>query len=134
MRGIALLLSCLGAPLLACSSATPPPPAQVPVDDAGGTAPSGSGGDTWTTYASGFVTTYCVGCHDASDPKGRDYKVEANVQKEKSEIRCGVATTQDPSWSCATFPPAKQFPVGTGAKPSDADRARFVAWISAGAP
>jgi hypothetical protein len=122
--------------LLACSSSSSPAPSAS--TDAGGSAPvdsgTASGGDTWASFASGFVTTYCVSCHAASDTAGRDYTLEANVQKEKNEIRCGVATVQDPSWGCASFPPAKQFPIGTGAKPSDADRTRLVAWITAGAP
>jgi hypothetical protein len=95
---------------------------------------SGGGSDTWASYASGFVTTYCVACHDSKDSTGRNYTVEANVQKDRLEIRCGVAVTQDPGWACAAFPPAKQFPIGSGAKPTDAERTRFVAWITAGAP
>ncbi|HEY8073718.1 MAG TPA: hypothetical protein VIF62_06410 [Labilithrix sp.] len=118
--------------LVACSSSssstsTSPPPAAE------------AGADTWTNFAQGFTSTYCVECHGASDTKGRDYTQYAKVAAEKAEIRCGVAASQDPSWSCASFPPAKQFPIDDGksppnAKPSDADRARMVAWLTAGAP
>ncbi len=109
------------------SSSSPPPAAEA------------GAGDTWTSYAQAFTTTYCVECHAASDAKGRDYTQYAKVAAEKTEIRCGVAATQDPSWACASFPPPKQFPISDGksppnAKPSDAERARFVAWLTAGAP
>jgi hypothetical protein len=36
--------------------------------------------------------------------------------------------------SCPSFPPAGQFPVGGGAKPSDSDREKLVNWIEAGTP
>ncbi len=127
------LLSCFV--LVACSSSsssssssTPPP------------SPSAeAGADTWASYAQSFTATYCVECHDAKDTKGRDYTQYAKVAAEKAEIRCGVAASQDAAWSCASFPPARQFPIDDGksppnAKPSDAERARFVAWLSAGAP
>jgi hypothetical protein len=114
--------------------------AETSSDDAAGTAEASSvdGGDTWASWAQGFFATYCVECHAASDPKGRDYTMQANVEREKGEIRCGVASVQDPAWACAAFPPPKQFPISnamkTNPKPSDAERARLVAWIAAGAP
>jgi hypothetical protein len=126
-----------GVLLSACSASSSPSTADAGSSGGGSDAAPGGAeggtGDTWANYASDFVTTYCVSCHNENDAKGRNYKDEANVQKEKLEIRCGVAVSQDPSWSCAAFPPAKQFPIGGGAKPSDAERARFVAWITAGA-
>ncbi len=108
-------------------------------DDGGvAEASSGHGGDTWLSWAQGFFATYCVECHSASDSQGRDYTIQANVEREKAEIRCGVAAVQDPAWACLPFPPAKQFPIsnaaGTNPKPSDAERARLVAWIASGAP
>jgi hypothetical protein len=134
MRGLLSVVVLVAAAAPACSSSSSPAPSGP--SDSGASASDGgtSGGDTWANFASGFMTTYCVSCHAAADPKGRDYTIEANVQKEKNEIRCGVAAVQDASWSCAAFPPAKQFPIGSGAHPSDADRARMVAWITAGAP
>jgi hypothetical protein len=111
------------------------------VPEGGGTgdaAATGDAGDTWASWAQGFFSTYCVECHGAADPVGRDYRQQANVEKEKLEVRCGVASAQDPAWMCAAFPPAKQFPIsdsaGTNPKPTDAERARAVAWITAGAP
>jgi hypothetical protein len=93
-----------------------------------------AGADTWVSYAAGFFKTYCTECHDAQDPTGRDFDVQATVEANKLDIRCGVAVSQDPSWACKPSIPAKQFPIGTGPKPSDAERTRLVAWISAGAP
>jgi hypothetical protein len=114
--------------------------AEASVGDEGGVAEASSvdGGDTWVSWAQGFFATYCVECHSASDSQGRDYTIQANVEREKAEIRCGVASAQDPAWACPAFPPPKQFPIsnaaGTNPKPSDAERARLVAWITAGAP
>jgi hypothetical protein len=99
-----------------------------------GRGTDGGGNDTWTDYASGFFKSYCTECHNPQDSTGRDFNVQAKVEAEKSIVRCGVAVTQDPSWSCAPSPVAKQFPIGSGPKPSDAERARIVAWISAGTP
>lgn len=90
--------------------------------------------DTWASYASGFFVTYCNSCHSAADTTGRDFSMQAIVNTNAAEIRCGVAVAQDPSWGCAASPAAKQFPIGTGPKPSDAERTRLVAWITAGTP
>jgi hypothetical protein len=66
---------------------------------------------------------------------GRDCTKQARVAFDAPVIRCGVAVSWDPSWNCDTQgPQPKQFPIGNGPKPSDADRARVVAWLSAGAP
>lgn len=149
-----LVVPLLLASLIGCSSSASP----APVGDGGSAASSagdGGGGagavdagamdagagtdgalgpDTWTSYAAGFFKTYCAECHDAKDTTGRDYTLQAKVEADKLTARCGVAATQDPSWGCAASPVAKQFPIGTGAKPSDAERTRIVAWITAGAP
>jgi hypothetical protein len=78
---------------------------------------------------------YCVECHGASDPDGRDFTKLSIVQAQKDEIRCGVAPVQ--LKGCTGFPPPHQFPVsnatGTNPKPTDAERDRLVAWIDAGA-
>lgn len=125
------------AVLAACSSSSG---TTTPATADSGTPPPGdaaSGGDTWASFGQGFFATYCVECHGAGNAK-RDYTTLANVTRDKNEVRCGVAATQDPSWSCGAFPPPKQFPIsdaaGTNPKPSDADRARAVAWITAGLP
>ena len=108
---------------------------------AGGQAGSASstdgGGDTWDSYAKGFFATYCVSCHndDNTGVATRDYHLLANVTKEKVGIACGVSTPATYARrGCAGFPPARQFPVGNGPKPTDADRDRLVRWIDSGTP
>jgi cytochrome c551/c552 len=121
----------------ACSSTPGPSATGSGIHDAGSSADGPNvvaTADTWTSYVSGFFTKYCTSCHNAQDTTGRDYTVLANVMKDKASMRCGVAVTQDPSWNCAASPAAKQFPIGSGPKPSDAERNRIVAWITAGEP
>lgn len=108
----------------------------------GSAGSSGSGGqagaasDSWDSYAKGFMTTYCVSCHD-DDKQGsatRDYHMLGAVKAESSEIACGL-TKSMVDWTargCSGFPPARQFPVGNGAKPSDAERDRLIQWIDGG--
>jgi hypothetical protein len=100
------------------------------------TMPGDGGGDTWANYAQGFFAMYCVECHNAADPTQRDYDKLADVMKDSATIRCGVAAVAQPG--CGSSPPPKQFPIsdanGTNPKPSDAERARIVAWIDAGLP
>jgi hypothetical protein len=105
----------------------------------GGASDGGAGpAETWDSFAKGFFATYCVSCHN-DDKKGdatRDYHLVANVVKEKAEIACGVSKGQA-EWSkrgCSAFPPARQFPVGGGPKPTDAERDRLVRWIDSGTP
>ncbi len=107
----------------------------------GGSAGSaaGAGGsdagaaDTYGNFAQGFFTTYCVPCHSAtSTDQARDYSSMADITRDHAEIACGVATTK--LAGCASFPPPRQFPIGTGAKPTDTERDRLVAWIQAGMP
>jgi hypothetical protein len=117
--------------VVACSDGQQP---QGAPDVAVEAAPEAGGGDTWTNYAQGFFATYCVSCHNSSDATGRDFTQQAIVVANKATIRCGVAVTQDTSWTCGASPTAKQFPIGTGPKPTDAERDRIVAWITAGAP
>jgi hypothetical protein len=94
--------------------------------------------DTWSSYGQGFFQTYCVECHAASDTTGRDFTQYAVVKTNAPTIRCGVCVTQDPTWACPATPVAKQFPIDDSTranpKPTDAERNRIVAWISAGAP
>jgi len=85
--------------------------------------------DTWTRFAQGFFSDYCVGCHSGSP---RDYRTMTDVLRDSSEIACGVSP--DARASCTGFPAPGQFPVGTGAHPSDGERLRLVAWIDAGLP
>jgi hypothetical protein len=166
MKTVLALVILSGAAALACSSSssagrggsdggtsadtsTPPPQdSGNPTPEAGGADSSAmdgpasdgtSAGDTWGSYAQGFFQTYCVECHSAADTQGRDYTMYAKVLAEKSVIRCGVCVMQDPTWGCAAFPPAMQFPISDGKnppnpKPSNAERDRIVAWLTAGAP
>jgi hypothetical protein len=135
------------AATLACSSASVAPGGtDAGADDVAATAPDlaiqtgdsalaeASATDTWQNYAATFFKTYCVACHNAQDPTGRDFDLQSSVENSKLGIRCGVAVSQDPSWKCSSSIAAKQFPIGTGPKPSDAERTRLVAWVTAGAP
>jgi hypothetical protein len=127
---IAWLVVALAPAIAACSSSTTAP---ATTEDAG-TLTDAAGGDTWASFAADFFVRYCNSCHTPQDATGRDYSVQANVKKDMQPMRCGVASVQDPAWQCASSPCAKQFPFGPGPKPSDADRARLVAWINAGEP
>ena len=138
MRLHALLAGvCLSIPVAAaCSSSSGGGGA---VHDSGTAyVPDGPDKDTWSNWAAGFFTTYCLECHSASDPKGLTFGVQSVVAANKDTIRCGVCVQQDPSWGCPAVPAAKQFPIsdqaGTNPKPSDAERDRVVAWIDAGCP
>ncbi len=119
------------------------------VPDAGapdaGTADAGPGDagadtDTWTNWASAdFFAVYCVSCHTpgaSGDPSGAhlDFTTYADVATNAAAIRCGTSVAHDPSWSCGASPAAKQFPIGSGPKPTDDERNRLVAWIDAGYP
>ncbi len=129
------ILTLFAAALLACSSGTTQSDAGDDAASASDAVSNADGSaDTWVSYAQGFFTTYCTSCHDSSDSTGRDFTMQSVVETNKLTIRCGVCATQDSSWSCAASPTAKQFPIGTGPKPSDAERDRIVAWITAGAP
>jgi hypothetical protein len=104
----------------------------------GGAAGGVSGTDTWANYAQGFFQTYCVSCHndDHSGTATRDYHALANVTSEKSKIACGVSKSQA-DWTnrgCTVSPSARQFPAGTGPKPTDAERDRLILWIDSGTP
>jgi hypothetical protein len=107
--------------------------ASPPPGDTGGTS-----ADTWESFAKAFMATYCASCHN-DDNRGvatRDYRMLANVVREKTAIACGTAKSMT-DWSargCTGSPPARQFPVGTGAKPTDAERDRLLKWIDAGTP
>lgn len=101
-------------------------------------APDGPDTDTWDNWAAGFFATYCLECHDASDPKGLDFGVHSIVTANKDTIRCGVCVAQQAAWDCPAGLPAEQFPIsdsaGTNPKPSAADRDRVVDWIGIGCP
>ena len=84
--------------------------------------------DTWSSFAEDFFASYCVECHSAGS--ARDYTRYERIVTDGDRIRCGVATTQLDG--CSAGPVPRQFPVGSGAKPSDEERDRLVAWIDMG--
>ena len=100
-----------------------------------GTDGGADAGDTWNSYAMGFFQTYCVHCHSpgGSDPStgDKDFRMYSSVVSHSTHIRCGVAATQDATWKCAETP--RQFPIASPF-PSDPERDRLVAWITAGLP
>lgn len=135
MRALRLLLgvTSLSVALAACDGSSPSG-ADAGADAGSGTTDAGdvaidAGGDTWGSFAEGFFATYCVSCHDTS-PK--DFRQIEDVRAWADTIRCGVSDVA--LEGCGSTPPPRQFPVGTGPHPSDAERERLVAWIDAGMP
>jgi hypothetical protein len=101
-------------------------------------SPATAGSDSWSSYAQGFFASYCVSCHndDNAGVAARDLHQRAVVDAEADEIACGLSKSSS-DWNgrgCMGFPLARQFPAGNGAKPSDAERDRLIAWIDAGRP
>ncbi len=107
--------------LAACSSSGPtmPPPASP----------------TWSNFAQGFFSTYCVSCHSPGGAaQQQDFDQLAVVQANAALIRCGVAPASIPAAGCSGSPAAGPFPIGSGPKPTDAERSALVHWIDLGAP
>ena len=94
--------------------------------------------DTWTNFASDFMTTYCVNCHDGMTPRPTtDFSIYQTVSLATRlvNIKCGTAPQANPANGCgAGTPPPEQFPVGGGPFPSDEERQTIVDWIDAGMP
>lgn len=89
--------------------------------------------DTWTSFAQGFFTSYCTRCHSpGGQGSAQDFRDYAMVVASADAIRCGVAPMREPG--CGSSPSPRQFPIGTGPHPTDAERARIVAWIDDGTP
>jgi uncharacterized membrane protein len=102
-------------------------------DDDGGTADAAGAIDaepalTWNSFADGFFETFCHECHGPGDAL-RDYSVLSMVQAEMATIKCGVSKDTLPN--CTVN--AAMFPIGNGAKPTDAERDMLVQWIDEGA-
>jgi cytochrome c5 len=117
--------------LVACSSTSEPGTgAATSTGGAGGSSADAAGQDTWTNFGEAFFAKYCVSCHDGSITG--DFRSYADVVTHQTDIRCGIATTSLSGCQNAKYPP-RQFPIGSGPKPSDDERARVVAWIDAGA-
>lgn len=85
-------------------------------------------GDTWSTFAEGFFSSYCTRCHattlmDAARngaPIDRNWDDEASVREHLPLIRQWVGELN-------------AMPIGDP-KPSCEERARIVRWIDANAP
>lgn len=113
------------------------PDAAAAPDAAPPDAPAAAGGDaapppTWSGFARPFFQTYCWACHGPGDAL-RDYSQLPMVMAEAAKIRCGVAPTELPG--CGPGLPApNQFPVGSGPRPSEAERLTLVQWIDEGMP
>jgi len=93
------------------------------------------GQTTWTSFAQSFFSKYCVSCHTPGGQAAQqDFSMYSVVVANKTNIRCGVAPAGMLPSGCSGTPPAGQFPIGTGPKPTDAERNAIIAWIDAGAP
>src|SRR5437899_1290000 len=87
---------------------------------------------TWNNFAQGFFTTYCTGCHNASDTL-HDFTQFSQIQRDSMLIACGVNPGPTPLTTCtSSSPQPKMFPIGSGPYPSDDARNRLVQWIEAG--
>ncbi len=86
--------------------------------------------DTWDSFAADWFATYCVSCHFGDNDK--DFTDYASVVQWQEPTRCGVAPTALDG--CGAWPPAGQFPVGSGPFPDATERERLVAWIDLGLP
>jgi hypothetical protein len=104
---------------------------------------------TWTNFAEAFTKTYCIECHNATDPDptvpmyaNQNFNLYADVVDHAKEARCGVSPSGVYQSGCPTaaqiddgaFPPPGQFPAGTGPHPTDAERLRMIEWINNGTP
>lgn len=88
---------------------------------------------TWTSDAQMFFTKYCVSCHNPTGQASvQDFNQYSQVMANAPTIRCGVAPAMQSG--CGATPAPKQFPIGTGPKPTDDERSAIVAWIDAGLP
>jgi hypothetical protein len=155
MSSMRLALSLLVAGMLACSSATSPstqdaaPPSETSTKNdaaAGCTAPTGA--TTWNNYGECFFKTYCVSCHNSSTEMSQNFNLYADVKNYATTVPsgctsskycgiiCGVSPMGEFQPDCPTsgFPPPGQFPIGSGAYPTSADRLLIVNWIKAGLP
>jgi len=120
-----VVASCVASSVASCGGGDDASTADALVGDQADAPPAAL---TWTSFASGFSSTYCAECHGAGDPL-RDLTVLAMVRAEQDKIRCGVsAIALD---GCAI--PPEQFPIGVGPLPSTDERTTFVRWIDEGA-
>jgi len=113
----------------------PPGDGGLPPADAGpgaqdsGAPDAGPSADTWASWAGDFFATYCTRCHSGGT---RDYRTIDDVRRDQATIACGVSAVAEAG--CGSFPPPRQFPVGSGPFPEDAERGRLIDWLRAGLP
>lgn len=106
-----------------------------------GTAPPAGGGDsgedtavptdcetagTWETVGLPFSRTYCTGCHATPLEGEARFGAPVGVDLDDLEAVQKLAANHASRVSGGSMPP--------GAGPSEAERARFVAWLDCGAP
>jgi hypothetical protein len=131
MRRTLPILALLAA---GCGAASPPgfPDGSAPADLVAAVGDASGGADTWSNFAQSFFATYCVRCHGVGNAN-RDYTQYSQVVRDAALIACGVNPGPAPLATCTSSSPTpKQFPIGTGPLPSDAERERLVLWIQAG--
>ncbi len=89
---------------------------------------------TWCNYAQAFIDAYCLDCH-APGGQGAPFDLSSyqGVYDAGGLILCGTCVSQQASWNCGSFPPARQFPIAAP-YPSDAERNEMVLWLTSGAP
>jgi hypothetical protein len=115
--------------LVGCSSGSPAADLSSPADL------SSSSAVTWNNFAQPFFQHYCVSCHSpGGQASQQDFDQYAVVKANAANIRCGTAPAGMLPSGCSGTPSAAQFPIGTGPKPSDAERQMIVGWIDNGAP
>jgi hypothetical protein len=128
------------------------PDAGVAEPDAGAADPDAgaTGVVTWDNGMSLFSTTYCVSCHNPAAPCGGStchtpsnptvnalqfYMDDKSAWIDRAaQIRCGIATQQDPAWACDVAPATLPKPSLGSPLPPDSGRAMVVDWIAAGCP
>jgi len=98
-----------------------------------GAEPDAVAVDTWSTFAEGFMTTYCTSCHSEAGIATADYTRYDMVLADQTTIRCGTSDIQLDD--CPVREPyTPRFPIGPGPYPDGDERARLVAWFDAGLP
>ena len=123
-RNLFIPILCCFVVLCACSSDSD----NSAEPDAAGEVIDAAVSDTWDSFASAFFQVYCHECHGPGDSQ-RDYSLLETIRSEESKIRCGVSAVA--IGGCTI--PARQFPIGSGATPTDEERRRLVQWIEDGA-
>jgi hypothetical protein len=137
---VALVASCTGVALMACSTSASNSGASSSVDDAGSVVTTDSGPDagaaatTTSWYANGkpFVDRYCRSCHGGEGPGVGDYTTYENVSALASSMLAAVTAKRMPPG--ASDPGCRDYQNSDRRFVSDADRASFAKWVADGTP